>query len=78
MQQLGLHIPEEVGFVSLSTRDEHPDVSGMTVPIEAMAGAVVDVVVAQVLRNERGLPKTPKCVLVEGAWHEGTTLRPFG
>ena len=37
----------------------------------------VDLVDAQLRRNERGVPPKQKSVLVNGIWNEGTTLRPF-
>lgn len=75
VQQLGLRTPEELGFVALSRTESSPEVSGIRVPIEAMASGVVDAVVAQIHRNEQGLPKVPKCMLVEASWENGTTLR---
>jgi DNA-binding LacI/PurR family transcriptional regulator len=75
VQQLGVRIPEDLGFLTLSHRDEFPEVSGLRVPIEAMGAGVVDIVVAQIQRNERGLPKNPKCMLTVGTWLEGSTLR---
>ena len=75
-RQLAVKIPEEVGFVTLSSPESAPRISGMRVPLEAMAHGVVDSVVAQIHRNEQGVPKVPKCMMVEASWHEGRTLRP--
>lgn len=75
LKQLDLRTPEDVGFAALSTRENQPDVSGMLAPVDAMSAGVVDMVVAQIQRNECGLPAIPKCVLIEGKWQEGQTLR---
>ncbi|MDQ8194655.1 LacI family DNA-binding transcriptional regulator [Coraliomargarita sp. SDUM461004] len=75
VQQLNVQIPEDLGFVSLSLRGDSTGVSGMNVPIRAIGLGAVDIVVAQIQRNEIGLPKVPKCLLVEGSWSEGKTLR---
>ncbi|MBT62616.1 MAG: hypothetical protein CML13_05320 [Puniceicoccaceae bacterium] len=76
VRKAGRRIPEDLGFVSLSTRSDQPEVSGMLAPIQAIGSGVVDMVVAQVQRNEAGIPAIPKCVLIEGTWQEGCTLRP--
>jgi DNA-binding LacI/PurR family transcriptional regulator len=76
VQALGLRVPEDIGLLTLSFRDKFPEISGIRVPVEAMGAGVVDAVVAQVQRNERGLPKIPKCMLLMGSWEEGTSLRP--
>jgi len=62
-------IPEDIAFISpdvgvgqLSGFDQRHDLHG------ALA---VDLVVGQILRNERGIPKNPHHLLVEGCWSEG-------
>lgn len=40
---------------------------------EVIAGHAVDLVVAQLQRNERGLPETPRALLFPGRWVEKTT-----
>jgi hypothetical protein len=34
----------------------------------------VDFLVDMIHRNERGIPETPRWVLVEGTWQNGATL----
>ncbi len=43
---------------------------GMDQKNEAIGAALVDLVVGQLNRNERGLPRDPKTVLIKGEWQE--------
>lgn len=43
---------------------------GMSQKNEAIGAALVDLVVGQLNRNERGLPSDPKTVLIKGEWQE--------
>jgi hypothetical protein len=38
-----------------------------------VGAAAVDTVVAQIHRNERGVPVFPKTVMIEGSWMDGET-----
>jgi LacI family transcriptional regulator len=49
--------------------------SGIHIHRERMASKVIDIVVAQLHRNERGQPPVPYTVLVDGEWHQGKTTR---
>ncbi|MBC2603854.1 LacI family DNA-binding transcriptional regulator [Puniceicoccus vermicola] len=75
LRSCGFRLPDDVGFASLSSRDETPEVSGVRAPVEALGAGAVDLVVAQIQRNECGIPTMPKTILVEGDWREGSTLR---
>ena len=43
---------------------------GMDYQLEKLGGVAVEVVVAQIHRNERGTPSVPQTVLIDGAWSE--------
>lgn len=74
LQEAGAEVPAKLGFVTLSYNEQMPHCSGMRQPAELMGAGAVDLVVAQLHRNERGIPESPKTVLVEGTWMDGTTL----
>lgn len=74
--ETGVTIPKDLGFVSLSWREDLPDCTGIRQPYAELGAAAVDLVVAQIQRNERGLPRLAKALLLEGEWVEGRTLRP--
>lgn len=70
-----LRVPEKVGVLTVYWRHDQPACSGYYQNFELLGAAAIDLVVAQLHRNERGLPATPKVMLMPGAWREGATLR---
>lgn len=67
-------IPDKIGFVTLSWTETQPECTGILHPWEAIGAGAVDLVIAQLHRNERGIPPRPKAILFEGDWKEGRTL----
>lgn len=64
----------EAGYATLSWREEYPQIAGLRHPMDILGAAAIDIVVAQIHRNERGIPERPKTMLIEGDWIEGSTL----
>lgn len=78
LAELGERVPETTGFASLDLDDSLvPPVSGMRQDNEGVAAAAVDMVVAQMQRGERGRPRRPRVVMIEGTWVDGVTTRPM-
>lgn len=75
LETSGYQIPDDVSCVSLYWRESRSYLSGLYQNHELMAANAVDLIVAQLNRNERGLPENPKTVLVQAEWREGKTLR---
>ena len=74
LKRLGIKVPEDVAFACLSVlEDRHPDFAGLNQNWRMVGAAAVDSVVAQIYRNERGIPECPKTIMVEGFWVEGAT-----
>jgi len=76
-RRLGLKVPEDIGYVCLSrseTADHAELFTGINQNESSVGAAAVDLVAAQLQRNEFGLPDNPKIVLIENEWHEGQTL----
>ncbi|WFB36253.1 LacI family DNA-binding transcriptional regulator [Kiritimatiellota bacterium B12222] len=78
MRELKLRIPEDVAFAHLSLpsklfTDSELPLSGLDQNWRQIGAAAVDLVVAQIYRNERGIPEIPKTILLEGSWVEGAT-----
>jgi LacI family transcriptional regulator len=48
---------------------------GMDYQLENLGGVAVEVVVAQIHRNERGTPPVPQTVLIDGVWSEPADRR---
>ena len=67
-------VPADLGFVLLDLHRQTAPCAGMRQRHAVVGATAVDLVVAQLYRNERGIPSVPKLVLVEGEWVDGPTL----
>lgn len=67
-------VPEELGLVSLSKHNEAADTAGTIQSAEAIGQAAVDLVVAQLQRQEFGRLDFPQKVMLESTWSPGATL----
>jgi DNA-binding LacI/PurR family transcriptional regulator len=75
LRDLGLAIPAGVAYVELDLPDTSGACAGIDQHPEALAATVVDLLVAQLHRNELGVPALPKLMLIEGTWIPGATVR---
>ncbi|MEX0326296.1 MAG: LacI family DNA-binding transcriptional regulator [Puniceicoccaceae bacterium] len=71
----GLLIPGDLAILSLHCLPSQ-EVSGIDQCNDILGQYAVDMIVAQLHRQESGLPDNPKLMLHKGAWHEGATLSP--
>jgi LacI family transcriptional regulator len=72
LESLG-HTFAEVGLVCLNCPPKS-DLSGMDENNVEVGATACDLVVNQITHNERGLPSTPKLILIRGKWKEGVSL----
>jgi LacI family fructose operon transcriptional repressor len=75
LRAAGRRVPGDVSCGTLYWKAARAEVSGFYQNHELMAAAAVDLVVAQLHRNERGLPASEKTILIQAEWREGTTMR---
>jgi LacI family transcriptional regulator len=79
MRDDGMRMPEDIGFISLSTFVGNPDgFSGVDECAELVGSASVDLLTSQLHRTEKGLPLVRKLILLEGKWFEGKTVHSGG
>jgi DNA-binding LacI/PurR family transcriptional regulator len=71
----GVRVPQDIGYVSLNTVDDAPDVSGILQLRDAMGAAAVDALNALLLLSARGPSEFSQGTHVDGVWHEGRTVR---
>ncbi len=76
LRELGLQIPRDMGLVHPGLADDVAGWSGVDPDHYAQGAQAVDLLTAQVFRNERGLPRQPKRTTIKGRWVEGSTTRP--
>ncbi|MGE9291860.1 MAG: substrate-binding domain-containing protein, partial [Puniceicoccales bacterium] len=77
-QMFNQKIPEDIGVVVLAKHieDHYIDqATGINQRDSAVGAAAVDMVVAQMQRNEIGLPDHPNVLLISGVWENGGTTR---
>lgn len=78
LETLGLRIPEEVGLATLDwdgEMDQMPEVSGIDQNSWYVGAAAVDMLVASIQREDRGIPAHPMHTQIQGSWRPGKTTR---
>ncbi|MFZ4774124.1 MAG: LacI family DNA-binding transcriptional regulator [Terrimicrobiaceae bacterium] len=76
VQDCGRSVPGDLGLVNLNVVDDVENWSGIRENHELIGAAAVDLLIGQLSRNEIGMTRQPRKVLIPGEWHEGGTLRP--
>lgn len=74
-RELGMNVPDDIGFATLSRVGEHSSFAGMDEKPGELGEIAVDAVVAKIQRNETGFPSPRKIILHEGIWCDGPTVR---
>lgn len=75
LEALRVRVAEEIGFIHLNCPDKSGRFAGIYQNGPAVGAVAVDFLVGMTQRNERGIPKLPHSILVEGTWQEGATLK---
>ena len=76
LPQITRAVANRTAFVCLD-HDEAYRVSGIDQLFETIGSHAVDTLVAQLHRNERGLPENPTVTMVEGQWLDTCGFHPF-
>jgi LacI family transcriptional regulator len=74
LAKIGRRIPKDVGLVDLDQSEGPPKIAGINQNSFLVGAAAVDLVVEQINLNVRGLPKTPKVVMIKGEWVPGPSV----
>ena len=75
LREAGLSVPGDVGLASLSVPDGDDTLSGLSENPRAIGAKAVEFLVDMIHRSERGVPAMQVCLLTEGHWCAGSTLR---
>lgn len=75
LKHLKLRVPADVGLVNLTETPGPQSAATVARDWPALGAAATDLLVAMLLRNEKGLPAKPTRTLLNGNWHPGTTVR---
>ncbi|MDX2110796.1 MAG: LacI family DNA-binding transcriptional regulator [Verrucomicrobiota bacterium] len=74
LQDMGLRIPDDLGFITLWLEPNDPGFSGFTPRTGQIGQVLVNLLDGLIKRNERGLAEHPIVSLVNRVWVEGKTL----
>lgn len=76
LADLGLSIPDHIGLVHPGLAEDVEGWSGIDADLASQGAQAVDLLTAQIFRNEHGLPAQPKRLTIRGRWVPGRTTRP--
>lgn len=75
LQEKNLRVPDDLGLAVASVPYCDTAISGMNENVSTIGAHAVETVVGMIHRNERGIPKHPISLLLEGVWSPGQTVR---
>ncbi|MEO7412334.1 MAG: LacI family DNA-binding transcriptional regulator, partial [Opitutaceae bacterium] len=75
LAELGKSVPRDVGMVDMEFHPG-PDCAGVYCDPAKIGALAVEMLIAQLHRNETGVPRGQHEALLTGEWHEGQTLPP--
>ncbi len=73
--RLGWKIPNDLAMASPHYSSEWPDIAGLDQQPQILGANAIDLITAQISRNERGIPFSPKLVLSSGIWVPGASVQ---
>ena len=76
MRDLGYHIPQDIAVAGTAVLDIPWVDAGIDQHAEAIGRTAVETLLKQMNVNERGVPRFPVRILVEGRWQDGKSLPP--
>lgn len=74
VEELGFSIPDQCGLINLNVVEDTENWSGIREHHELIGAAAVDLLIGQLSRNELGVARQPRKILIPGEWHDGATL----
>ena len=73
IRELGFRVPKDIAIAGTTIYDV-PVEAGINQNPEAIGRTAVEALIAQINRNELGVPDTPSRILVESSWQDGKSL----
>lgn len=74
IKSMGLKIPNDIGIACLSLPQDS-DFAGVDEKSDVVGAVALELIAAQIGRNEFGIPSHPRAMMIEGRWVPGATLR---
>lgn len=76
MESCGARLPDTHGFVSLNVMFKTRPCAGLDLQPRVLGARAAELVIAQLQRNETGIPDWPATTTIPARWTDGPTLRP--
>ena len=76
MESCGARIPETHGYVCLNILKKKRPAAGLDQQPQHLGARAAESVIAQLQRNELGIPQSRMTTTISAVWREGPTLRP--
>lgn len=78
LRSLGKRVPEDLGVACPLLPSADTELAGVIENSPEIGSVAVDFLIGMIHRQERGVPKSPQRIHVEGRWLAGRTLRQQG
>lgn len=76
LEEIHVRVPDDVGFFNLNVTERTAPCAGLDLQPRRLGAAAVEMVIAMLHRQERGVPECPLTTTLEAMWIEGPTIRP--
>ena len=76
IQNTGIEVPKALAVASPMVPERSPELTGIIEKCQEIGSAAIDTLIHMIQHDEKGLPKTPRFILLEGKWNHGCTVRP--
>ncbi|MGH8021453.1 MAG: hypothetical protein ACREIA_24865 [Opitutaceae bacterium] len=75
MENAGAKVPKTHGFCCLNVTMSEKKVAGLDLQPRLIGSRAMELIIAQLHRNEYGIPETASTTTIPAAWTDGPTLR---
>jgi LacI family transcriptional regulator len=75
MESCGAKLPETHGFVSINVWMKTRPCAGLDLQPRVLGGRAAELLIAQLQRNETGIPECPSNTTIPALWSDGPTIR---
>ena len=75
MESCGAEVPGTHGFVSLNVMMKSRPCAGLDLQPRTLGARATELLIAQLQRNETGIPEWPSTTTIPASWVDGPTVR---
>jgi len=71
----GIHSPDDYGYARLGRLENENQYAGIINQRYRIGQIAADTLAAMIAQNEKGIPPSPKTIMIDGKWRSGPTIR---